>query len=264
MGRGFSLVGLLVTMVLIVVLFSVLMGSLNTAIRGAGNTLPGTATSTADQVTLQQLFQSLLAGSVGGQGGFPVPSRMARLDDWDANTSAALWSTLIMENATSPSALVSRNERSPYVWEDEDYDYRAHDPVVGRTWDPGFQADLAEESNVSFAHMPLFGERFESQWERAALDGRFPLIGSRGPENGIPTGASYTNGRDGTWAGHVVYADGHVIWTDSFSPDGLSYERSGIRHPDNLFAMEDGPDGRDAILAFTQLMTGAGPVLQYD
>ena len=33
---------------------------------------------------------------------------------------------------------------------------------------------------------------------------------------------------------------------------------------DNIFAMEEGPDGRDAILSFTRKVSTNGPVLQYD
>lgn len=259
-----SLVGLLVTMVIIVVLFSVLMTSLNTAITGAGNTLPGSAASARDQVNLQQLFQSFLADSTAnGNKGYLTPSKLDRFD-WSVNTSASLWSSMIMRGMTSPNQLISANERNPRVEADGDYRYDAHNPAGRVYWDPSFVADLETGSNVSFAHMPLFGERYQWHWERPSLDGRFPLLGSRGPKDGVPNPMSYTNGRNGTWAGHVVFADGHVAWTESMTPEGLSFERSGRISPDNLFALDDGADGRDGILAFTREMSDRGPTIQWD
>ena len=252
-------------MAIIVVLFAVLMGSLNTAMTGAGNTLPGSAASAKDQMNLQQLFQSLVAGATESRdGGFLTPSRLAKSDDWSVNTSAAFWSAMVAQDMASPRQLVSANERNPRVEEIERYDYSRYNPAEGEYWDPRFKADLKQGSNVSFAHMPLFGERYQWQWERASFDGRFPLLGDRGPKNGVPDPMSYTTGRNGTWAGHVVFGDGHVVWTDSFSPEGIAFERSGAMTADNLFAVDDGPDGRDAILAFTQLMEAKGPVLQWD
>ena len=97
-----------------------------------------------------------------------------------------------------------------------------------------------------------------------ATPATIPLLGNRGPKDGIRDPNSWTYGRNGKWAGHIVFGDGHVEYTEVFTPNGLFWEDRGQRLPDNLFRMEDGPGGIDVILAFTKEMTTDGPVLQYD
>jgi hypothetical protein len=54
------------------------------------------------------------------------------------------------------------------------------------------------------------------------------------------------------------------------APDGIGEEPGGGTgdapkpRPDNIFAMESGPRGADAILSFTKAMTDEGPQLQFD
>jgi hypothetical protein len=62
----------------------------------------------------------------------------------------------------------------------------------------------------------------------------------------------------------VLFADGHVDFIDTFTPAGIVFEEGGQSVPDNLFMMETGEDGSDAILSFTRELTDTGPVLQHD
>ena len=61
-----------------------------------------------------------------------------------------------------------------------------------------------------------------------------------------------------------MYGDGHVDFVTTFAPGSLLVQRDGMNHPDNFYAMEEGPEGSDAVLSFTQQMRPQGPKLQYD
>jgi hypothetical protein len=254
--RGGGLVGLLVTMAIIVVLAAVSLSALTTAMTGAGNTTSGSVRSFEEQLSLASLGQAFVLVE-RDWGGPPQPSRLLGTNSPLADTSANFWSALVMGEYAKPEQLVTKNERNPAVVEISRYDYAAHDPARKRFWDPRFEADLVDGSNVSYAHVPLFGERL-STWGR--LDASFPLVGSRGPAEGTDNPKSFTYGRDGTWAGFRCYGDGHV----SFHQDFGSGRSLADGSPDNVFAMEEGAKGRDAILAFTRAMNGDGPRLQWD
>jgi hypothetical protein len=75
--RGFSLVGMLVTMVCMVVLFVILMNSLNKAVTGQGSQQQGTVRSTQDELYLYSLYQSMAVFSNDNKGLYPVPSIMS-------------------------------------------------------------------------------------------------------------------------------------------------------------------------------------------
>jgi len=264
--RAHGIVGLLVTMACIVVLAALLLGSLNTAMTGAGNTLPGSAASVKDQLTLQEIFKSMLvsaditgASRTQSARGFPIPSEVEGRARREVDTSASMWSLAIMRNSIAPAMLISANERNPNVEVCERYDYEAYDPAGGVHWDPRFQANLAERSNVSFAHLPLWGSRFDRHWSQVSLDGGFPILGSRGPKDGDPNAPSYTMGRAGSWAGHMCFGDGHVEWLDQMVlPGGPG------REPDKLFWWEEGASGGDAVIAFTRMVGARGPTLEFD
>lgn len=265
--RGTTLIGLLVALVCILVLSVVSLNALNKAMTGAGATLPGSAASFEDQQYLVALFQSIATHAHLNEGRFIVPSEVAGGRDVSLNTTADLFSAMIAQHYTVPGQLISANEHNPFVHRDDDYDYdydyTAYDPSAGVHWDPGFVADLDVDSNDSFAHVPLYGERLRQQW-RFNTGGRTVLLGTRGPRDGVPDPASYTYGRTGLWAGHLVFGDGHIEYTDTFTPAGLVFVRDGAQQPDNIYAMEEGPEGGDAILAFTKSMSDDGPDLQFD
>ncbi len=261
--RAFSIVGLLVTMVCIVVLFSIMMNSTNKAVTGAGSQTGGSVRSFEDKMYLNALFQSMVLGAQENKDRFLIPSEFARSNDQSLNTTANLFSAMVMAQYTPPKQLISGNEYSGYVEEKIDYDLAAYDPSGKTVWDTSFKADLKKLSNVSFANMPLIGDRFDKNW-RATMNASFPLIGNRGPKDGINDPQSFACGRDGVWRGHLVFGDGHVEFIDTPTRTGLTTQLDGKSVPDNIFIMESGPKGNDAILGFTKTMKKDGPELQFD
>lgn len=261
--RGFSMVGMLITMVCIVVLFSLLMTSMNKAITGQGSAVQGTVRSFEDEMTLTGLYQSMLANAADRKGRYLTPGELGGPSDITQNTTANLFSAMVMEQYTSCKVLISGNEYSGYVQEKLDYDHAAYNPAAKVFWDSTFVADLSRFSNVSYAHMPLCGERFDHKWE-STMDSAFPLVGNRGPKNGVNDPNSWSYGRNGQWGGHFVFGDGHVQFTNSFDLSGLTLQVGGQSVPDNVFNMESGSKGGDAILSFTKTMTREGAELQYD
>ena len=257
------MIGLLISMGLMLVLSVVLLNSLNQAMTGEKSAMPGTVASFKDKEYLRSLYLSMVVSDQLGDKPFITPSTIAGSEDISLNTTANLFSAMIMQQYTIPAQLISGNEYSPNVWRDEDYNYRAHNPYDGVFWDPNFVADLDVDSNNSFAHIPLYGRRYQRYWKFSA-DSRAPLLGNRGPINGVDDPSSYTYGRNRKWGGHIVFGSGHVDFFESFFPSGLSYNQDGQANHDNIFAMETGPTGSDAILSFTKQMTADGPILQHD
>jgi len=261
---GYGLLGLLITFACIVVLFAISMTAINRAITGEGSPLSGTVRSTQDKVRLYSIYQSMLAGAPDfPRSQYITPSILDGSGDWSKDTTVNLFSAMVMYNYVRPEDLISGNEYNGYIQVIDNYNYDAYDPDNGRFWDPRFEADLMRGSNVSFAHMPLAGDRFESGW-RATMDTSVVLLGNRGPENGVENPASMTYGRNEQWGGHVVFGDGSITFTHSFTHPRASITIDDVTQPDNLFAMETGGTGHDAILAFTIEQTESGPVLQFD
>lgn len=277
--RAFSLIGLLVTLVCVVVLFAIGMNAMNKAVTGGGSPKGGTVRSTQDMMNLQAIHMGLFVEAGDHNGLFITPSIIAasggggldqrRLRAADMaeyhplDTSASMWSALIQTNAIAPKQLISGNEYSGYVDEYYSYDHHAYDPIAGIYWDSGFKADLKKLSHTSFAHVPLHGKRSEKNWNTSG-SAMFPIFGNRGPKDGIDNPSSMSYGRDGLWGGHLVFGDGHVAFVDTFTPPNLQVSGSDGMRPDNIFAVEDGSAGADAIVSFTQEMTADGPVLQFD
>jgi hypothetical protein len=262
-AAGFSMVGMLITMACIVVLFAIMMTSLNKATTGQGSQQENTVRSFEDKMYLSALYTSMLTNAGDNKGRFLTPSEMMPKRDPTLNTTANVFSAMIAQNYTTPKQLISGNEYSPNVWEMENYDFTAYDPRAGVLWDKRFQADLNTLSNTSFAHVPLFGKRLEQKWN-STMDSRTAMLGNRGPKDGIANPLSATYGRDGAWRGHIVFADAHVEFIDVFTPNGMTATVEGKTVPDNIFHMEEGPNGLDTILAFTLKMLKNGPELQYD
>ncbi len=184
-------------------------------------------------------------------------------EDISLNTTANLYSSLIAQNYFAPTLVISPVERSPEVSVRGSYDYNQYDPAEDVYWDPQFKADLLSGSHTSYAHLLLFGKRVDAQW-RDTMDPKFPVLGNRGPKGGKLDPSSYTCGPHGNWAGNVVYNDNHVEFEVTTTPSGLFFQSGEARKPDNIFAIDDGPRGRDAVLTFTKRMTASGPLLQHD
>jgi hypothetical protein len=260
---GFSLVGILISMVIIVVLFSIMMTALNKAVTGEGSAVQGTVNSMSDELYLYAIGTSMLAHTQENGGRYLTPSQLSGSRDIAENTTANLFSAMVMQNYTTCPQLISKNEFSGYVQEKYDYNMTAYNPAQRIFWDKTFKADLADLSNTSFAHEPLFGDRFDVEW-KDTLNSQWPLIGNRGPKDGIDNPQSLTYGRNKQWGGHAFFGDGHIAFVNSFTPNGLTFRRGSETYQDNIFKMDDGPKGGDAVLAFTKTMSKNGPTLQWD
>jgi type II secretory pathway pseudopilin PulG len=260
--RGYSLVGLLVTLVCIVVLLSITLPAMRTATTGMnedGTQAPNSAWGASEMMQLQALGQSLLTHGLGTgmDSMYPRPSAADGSQDRTLDTTANLYSLLVMERMTMPKQLVRKGDRG-YVEVDTDYDWTTYSPRNHVYWDPSFVADLDQLSNVSYAHMPLTGRRVEDQW-RTSMSSDFPLLGSRGPRDGIETIDSVTC-PNGMWSGRVLFADGHVDFLQSTG----AFNRRSRFGPDNLFTIDDLEYGSDAILGFTESIDEDGVTLQWD
>lgn len=257
------MVGLLITMACIVVLFAILMTSLNKAVTGQGSQQAGTVRSTVDEMYLYSMYQSLAVFGNDNKGLYPVPSAISGSKDVTEDTTANLFSVMVMQNLIPTKQLISGNEYSGYVVEMQNYDFAALNPSKHVFWDSNFKADLSRLSNVSFAHEPLIGKRFTTEWNNR-MTSTFPLIGNRGPQNGISSVNSLACGRNGIWGGNLLFGDGHIIFTKDAIGNGISYEDGGERFPDNIFKLETGASGGDAILSFTKAINKNGVELQWD
>jgi hypothetical protein len=246
-----------------VVLFSLLMTSLNKAVTGQGSALQGTVRSTQDELYLSAVFQSMMANSIDNREQFITPSELTGSKDVSENTTANLFSAMVMANYTNCHQLISGNEYSGYVQEKTDYDMTVYNPAENVHWDKTFMADLGDLSNVSFAHEPLFGDRYKDHWQNK-LSSTFPLLGNRGPKDGIANPQSLTYGRNGQWGGHLVFGDGHVAYVNTFTPSNVTMTQDGKTYQDNIFKMDAGAKGGDAVISFTSKMTTQGPTLQWD
>lgn len=257
MRRGLSLVGLLVAIVILGVLYAVATTAMKGTLTGTnedGGYVANSAPALEDKMHLHQLMQALnVAALSGGRGGFPRPGD--RTKDASHDTTANVYSLLIAERMVAPEQLISPMDRG-WVMEYQEYDWNGYDPSSGIVWDTGFSADLDDESNVSYAHMVLFGDR-ATRWSRADVDSSFPIFSNRGPEDGEPSEASLACLPDGTWAGHAVFGDGHVAFIGSAS----GAARSG---GDHFFRLDDAKRHADALLGFTASMDARGPTLQWD
>ena len=256
MRRGVSLIGILVVLGIIVVLYSISFESLKgirTGVAEDGSAVPASQGRITDMFQLQQLMQSLNMSSMG-DGEFPRPS--AESGDEADDTTASMYSLLVARRLVSPEALISPMDQA--LVEPASYDWSAaHDR--DRPWDPRFSADLSDLSNVSYAHLALWGDRDENWASR--LNSSMPIFSSRGPQDGQPDPASYTCDPDtGRWTGHVVFGDGRVVLLQSLS----EAQRNGRGGADHFFRIDDDERHADAILGFTSKVTSRGPILQWD
>ena len=229
-----------------------------------------------DGTRLRQIRLSLLVAARDYQGRYPTPGLVNRLplngvetpgrgeEDESLNTTASLYSVMVMQNYLSPELLISPLERNPNVdaMDNDFYDFDAYSPATSRYWDPSFKADLVTGSNVSYGHMPLVGER-KNRWWQESLGGHFALLGNRGPRDGKPDRNSYTCDRHGNWSGNIVFADGSVEWltvmqVPSISPAANS---GGL---DNLFTFDRDGAADDMIVTFTSEITDGEPKIQHD
>jgi hypothetical protein len=268
---GFSWIGIIVAMVCVAIVTSMTLVALRRVQVGKR--------TIRESLDLRGIHQGWLAAAREFNGFIPTPGLIKRLpsngakepgrgeEDVVQNTTANLHSALIMQNYYSPQIVVSPNERNPNVrvrGKDE-YDLTKYNISSGGDccWDDAFKADLASESNVSYASMPLFGVRKDKQWKES-LDGEFAILGNRGPKDGEINPKSYTCDPSGNWQGWIVFNDGSIERLKTTTSPFPYGNESGARVPDNLFHFDDGKAGRDAILGFTQSIGKDDVTLQWD
>ncbi len=118
--RAFSLIGMMVSMVIMLVLTVLLLNGLNDATTGQKSAKVGTIASFKDKEYLRSLFQGMayshadLSGSKNSY--YITPSIVAGDDDISQNTTANLYSAMIAQRYTVPKQLISGNEYNPDVW----------------------------------------------------------------------------------------------------------------------------------------------------
>lgn len=182
------------------------------------------------------------------------------------NTTANLHSACIMQNYYTPQLCIGPTEPSPKVrvQAGDDYNYNAYKPASLSYWDPTFTADLQTGSNVSYASMPIHGNLRANHWKETLGDAGWPIVGNRGPLNGIHDPKSFTlriHKPMDQWSGNVVFADNHVEFVTGLPTaklgDGQTFNTQG------LFRF-DGEDDADGILTFVKSMSRDGPVIQHD
>jgi len=110
--------------------------------------------------------------------------------------------------------------------------------------------------------MPLYGARLKRWWRNDAR-GIFPIIGNRGPIDGITQTDSLTLDGDGQWRGWVCYSDGSIKWFKQ-TDTPIKWSRSDGENSDNLFVLEGDDNKDDAIIGVTTEMDEYGPIFSWD
>ena len=246
-GHGFSRVGVVVTLLCVVIFFAIALPLANRYRRDR--------LFMKDSAQLKDIHQVWITfarefSSIPGQPGF-------RPDDRSPSTTANLYSAMIAQDYFNPDVLISTFERNPAVVQGKDYDYNAYDPANDVYWDPNFVADLETGSNVSYAHIPLVGERMERQWRDIGA-ASLAVFGNRGPADGVASADSYSCRKNGSWLGSLVFNDNHLETLSATA--GLKIGGG----PDNLFNFDPDLNSLDQVLAFTKKVKDNQAVLQHD
>jgi hypothetical protein len=223
-----------------------------------------------DSDFLRTIHQGWLIHAFDNDGIYPTPGLIDRqpdpvkghipglgAEDKLVNNTANIHSASIMLMLYSPLHCVGTTELSSHVVIKTDYDYSAYKPRGDVYWDTTFKADLTNVSNVSFANMPVAGERQSLHW-RANQDSLWPIVGTRGVANGSHDPAIYggsvtphLHGTGGRWFGFEGCNDGHIEWMGSFFTDRWVYvdnsnpEQSPTNQPDNVFRNDNFGDPND-------------------
>ncbi|MDY7107826.1 MAG: prepilin-type N-terminal cleavage/methylation domain-containing protein [Planctomycetota bacterium] len=266
--RGFTLIELLVVMAIIALLIGLLLPALAKA-RAQAKLLK-------DGAQIKQIHEAWIIFSREFDGIFPTPGLIDRLPDPDLgevpgrgeentnlNTTGAVHSCCIMQNYYSPEICVGPTEPNANVMVMDNYNWEAYDvtPDVDTYWDPMFKADLWAGCNVSYASLPLAGQRKTDQW-RETYDSKYAIASNRGVRYGEILDESITyeiHGGRKQWVGNVCYQDNHVAVHNTFYPEGVEYQDAGVSKPDNLFNFDTGTnegDGYDIYLGLISTIFG--------
>lgn len=233
-------------------------------------TRPGSVWHQRDALQMQGIHQSMLVFARQFGGVMPRPGLIVRQGDIPGrgaedprhNNTAALYSAMVMQNYLTPNVLVSSSEPNPNVQVHE-YNWEGYNPQGGRFWDRTFQADLSRMSHVSYAHMFMFGERFDRYW-RETPGANVPVLGNRGPADGERDANSYTTISGGRWTGYVIGGDNSAQLQTGMTPSWLTFVHEGAQKSDNLFALDDSLGGIDVVLTFTRNTTATGADRHHD
>lgn len=256
--------------VVVVILVLLVVTVIGVVIIGSGSRVISPLLKDGSQ--LRGIHQSWLIFASEFNGVFPIPGWIRRLPvmqdgvetiipgqgdlDISQNTTANLYSALIMQNYFSPQLCVGPTEPSGMVFIHDTYNWELYDPYTNVYWDDAFAADLTTGSNVSYAHKPLSGSWIETGWSET-LSESFVVLGNRGPRDGIHDQKSITNAIHGQyyyWSGNIIFSDNHVKVSNSFT----------LKNKDNIFRSEEEYGDQDAFLTFTKQMTTEGPIVQWD
>jgi hypothetical protein len=207
-----------------------------------------------DASQIRSMHQAWVTYAAGNNGVYPTPGLINRqpvmgmqipgvgAEDQFQNHTAFVHSVCVMLLLYSPDSCVGTTEVSERVHAKTDYNFAAYDPAGDVYWDTTFRADLSTFSNVSYASMPVAGERQTRNW-RDTNDSDWTILGNRGPQDGseLPTvyDQSITlqlHGSKKRWVGYECFGDNHCERLTSFRPSGLNYETAtGDLMPDNMF-----------------------------
>jgi len=241
--KGFTLIELLVVMSIIALLLSILMPALGRARREA--------MLLKDSTRIKSVHSGWITWASGHKSRYPTPGYVNRegtikgrgAESRLLNTTDNVHSLSIMENLYSVELLVSDNEPNPTVFTMENYDYTMRNPGEDTYWDEEFDADLStggEGCNVSYASIPLIGERKTKEWGSSGSS-EFALMSNRGPMFGQLVDHSmtyYIHGGGRTWVGNVCWQDNHMSYEETLQPSMSVYRTSEGHVSDNLFNID--------------------------
>jgi hypothetical protein len=242
----------------------------------------GRSLSLKESSQIRGIHQSWTVFSREFNGIFPTPGLISRqavngtylpgagAEDQLANNTANIHSACIAQNYYTPELCVGPTEPSAKVFVKEDFDWVEYRPECGVFWDQSFKCDLQSESNVSFANMPVAGERKLRQW-RESFDPAWAMIGTRGVRNGSLKPEVFDqsitlriHGDRSTWEGNICFNDNHVEYLNTFTPAGqYCRDSTGAWQQDNIFRNDNfgvpsahAVSGTDCWLAITLRLCG--------
>jgi prepilin-type N-terminal cleavage/methylation domain-containing protein len=274
-AAGFTIIELMAVMAVIAIVITLALPKIARR--------PGCGKVLADSSRIRGVHQSWITFSREFDGVLPAPGLIRRQpvdahgvpglgkEDRLLNTTANLHSVCIMNNYYTPELCVGATEPSGKVFVKDDYNYETYNAAINVFWDSSLKADVQAESHVSYASMPIAGERQRVHWREQCDPGR-AMLGNRGVRNGSLKPAIYDrsitlliHGDRSVWQGHICFADNHVEFLNTFTPESMHYlDCAGHWQPDNFFRNDNFGEptaidvaGTDNWLAITLSFMGA-------